>query len=430
MLEKEQSKIEIEKIIEDKNLLDEMFQDKLKKNLKVCATLDKDYPNTLEESDLEVELKKTLNVYSRLPSDGKRPDFEAELKDIVLHKLDSTTYSETKPRLVEQEIHYHNNLKSKPIIQKEKIPLKKQPKTIVKERIKSSRLKDRLKPTTTPIKKDKIKDIKKSGIGTSKTFFNEDIMQKIRFLHYKVKAIEDLLQKRDSEINIDNLQLLHEYANFLNVNYKTQSQIKILRELDISPSFYDFNNAISCMINCSKAFKTAAYFSAAQTRQENTGTVLSAENLEIKSEETRIIAQHLAIKKDSDDLFLTSKMYSGLAALLNRLHFLKQYESIEENQLRALISYYKGKACHLKAKGMVNSSSNVEIYDDINVINLQKKANYYFIYCEEIWEKLLKNHHEVPEDQIDQIKNYLVTVNEEIMENDVELFACQNLLNF
>ncbi|MHA1750697.1 MAG: hypothetical protein ACTSYF_18895 [Promethearchaeota archaeon] len=459
-MEKEQSKIEIEKIIEDKNLLDEMFQDKLKKNLKVCATLDKDYPNTLEESDLEVELKKTLNVYSRLPSDGKRPDFEAELKDIVLHKLDSTTYSETKPRLVEQEIHYHNNLKSKPIIQKEKIPLKKQPKTIVKERIKSSRLKDRLKPTTTPIKKDKIKDIKKSGIGTSKTFFNEDIMQKIRFLHYKVKAIEDLLQKRDSEINIDNLQLLHEYANFLNVNYKTQSQIKILRELDISPSFYDsiekrdiqiwdlmlecarvyfilgkvyslisnyyetkndFNNAISCMINCSKAFKTAAYFSAAQTRQENTGTVLSAENLEIKSEETRIIAQHLAIKKDSDDLFLTSKMYSGLAALLNRLHFLKQYESIEENQLRALISYYKGKACHLKAKGMVNSSSNVEIYDDINVINLQKKANYYFIYCEEIWEKLLKNHHEVPEDQIDQIKNYLVTVNEEIMENDVEL---------
>ncbi|MHA1192272.1 MAG: hypothetical protein ACTSP9_08255 [Promethearchaeota archaeon] len=462
MLEKEQSKIEIEKIIEDKNVLDEMFQDKLKKNLKVCVTLDKDYPNTFKESDLEVELKKTLNIYSRLPSEGKRPDFEAELKEIVLHKLDSTTYSETKPRLVEQEIHYHDNLKSKPVIQKEKIPLKKQPKTIVKEKIKSSRVKERLKPTTIPIKKDKkeIKDIKKSGIGTSKTFFTEDIMQKIRFLHYRVKAIEDLLQKRDSEIDINNLQLLHEYANFLNVNYKTQSQIKILRELDISPSFYDsiekrdiqiwdlmlecarvyfilgkvyslisnfyetkndFNNAISCMINCSKAFKTAAYFSAAQTRQENTGTVLSAKNLEIKSEETRIIAQNLAIKKDSDDLFLTSKMYSGLAALLNRLHFLKKYESIEESQLRALISYYKGKACHLKAKGMANSSSNMEIYDDINVINLQKKANYYFIYCEEIWEKLLKSHPEVPEDQIAQIQNYLITVNEEIMENDVEL---------
>ena len=462
MLEKEQSKIEIEKIIEDKNVLDEMFQDKLKKNLKVCATLDKDYPNTLEESDLEVELKKTLNIYSRLPSEGKRPDFEAELKEIVLHKLDSTTYSEMKPRLVEQEIHYHDNLKSKPIIQKEKIPLKKQPKIIVKKKIKSSRVKERLKPTTIPIKKDKkeIKNIKKSGIGTSKTFFTEDIMQKIRFLHYRVKAIEDLLQKRDSEIDINNLQLLHEYANFLNVNYKTQSQIKILRELDISPSFYDsiekrdiqiwdlmlecarvyfivgkvyslisnfyetkndFNNAISCMINCSKAFKTAAYFSAAQTRQENTGTVLSAKNLEIKSVETRIIAQNLAIKKDSDDLFLTSKMYSGLAALLNRLHFLKKYESIEESQLRALISYYKGKACHLKAKGMANSSNNMEIYDDINVINLQKKANYYFIYCEEIWEKLLKSPHEVPEDQIAQIQNYLITVNEEIMENDVEL---------
>ena len=285
-------------------------------------------------------------------------------------------------------------------------------------------------------------------------------MQKIRFLHYKVKAIEELLHKRDSEIDVSNLQLLHEYVNFINVNYKTQSQIKVLRELDISPSFHDpiekreiqiwdlmlecarvffilgkvyslisnfyetkndFNSAISCMINCSKAFKTAAYFSAAQTRQEDIGTVLSAENLEIKSEETRIIAQNLAIKKDSDDLFLTSKMYSGLAALLNRLHFLKNYKSIEEIQIRALISYYKGKACHLKAKGMFNSSNNIEIYDDIDVINLQKKANYYFIYCEEIWEKLLKNRREVPEDEIEQIKNYLATVNEEIMENDVEL---------
>ena len=470
MLDKETSKIEIDKIGEEKNLLDEMFQEKLKKNLKVCATLDKDYPNPLEENNLEVELKKTLNIYSKLPSEEKRPEFEEELKELVLHKLESTI-SETKPRLVEQEIHFHDNLKNKTSIQKDKTSSKEQNqpqlKTIVTERIKSTRLRDRLKTpitpiTPTPIKKDKkvIKDIKKSSIGTSKTFFSEDIMQKIRFLYHKVKAIEELLQKRDSEIDIINLQLLHEYANFLNVNYKTQSQIKILRELDISPSFYDpiekrdiqiwdlmlecarvyfilgkvyslisnfyetkndFNNAISCMINCSKAFKTGAYFSAAQTRHEDTGTVLSAENLEIKSEETRIIAQNLAIKKDSDDLFLTSKMYSGLAALLNRLHFLKKYESIEENQIRALISYYKGKACHLKAKGTVNSSSNMEIYDDINVINLQKKANYYFIYCEEIWENLLKNPREVPEDQIIQIKNYLISVNEEIMENDVEM---------
>jgi len=461
MLEKKNSKIEIDKIAEDKNVLDEMFQEKLKKNLIVCAPLDKDYPNTLEENDLEVELKKTLNIYSKLPLGERHQEFEEELKDLVLHKLDLST-PEIKPRFIKQEIHFHDNLKSKSTNQKDKPLPPEKPKTIIKEKIISTRVRDRLKTPITPIKKDsnEIKDHKKSSTTTSKTFFTEDVMQKIRFLHYKVKAIEELLQKRDSEIDINNLQLLHEYANFLNVNYKTQSQIKVLRELEISPRFYDpiekreiqiwdlmlecarvyfilgkvysllstfyetkndFNGAISCMINCSKSFKTAAYFSAAQTRHEDIGTVLIPENLEIKSEETRIIAQNLAIKKESDDLFLTSKMYSGLAALLNRLHFLKSYESIEEIQIRALISYYKGKACHLKAKGMLISSNNMEIYDDIDVINLQKKANYYFLYCEEIWEKLLKNHHEIPEDQIEQLKNYLATVNEEIMENDVEL---------
>ena len=451
MLEKEQPKIEIEKTVEDKNVLDNMFQDKLKKNLKVCATLDKDYPNTLYESDLEVELKKTLNIYSRLPSEGKRPDFEEELKDLVMHKLESSI--ENKPRLVEQEVQYHHQSQT----QKESISVK--PTPISKEKIKSTRIRE-VKPKIIPIEKGKKGKKGRTSVGTSKTFFSEDIMQKIRFLHHRVKAIEDLLRKPDSEIDMNNFQLLHEYVNFLNVNYKTQSQIKILRELDISPRFYDpvekreiqiwdimlecarvffilgkayslisnyyetnndFNNAISSMINCSKAFKTAAYFSAAQTRQEDIGAVLTAEKLEIKSEETRIIAQNIAIKKDSDDLFLTSKMYSGLAALLNRLHFLKKFDPIEEVQIRALISYYKGKACHLKAKGMVNSSNNMDIYDDITIINLQKKANYYFISCEEIWEKLLRNQREIPEDQINQIRNYLTSVNEEIIENDVEI---------
>ena len=45
----------------------------------------------------------------------------------------------------------------------------------------------------------------------------------------------------------------------------------------------DLTNAVTCMVECSKSFKTAAYFSAAHTRQEDIGTFLSADNLELKS---------------------------------------------------------------------------------------------------------------------------------------------------
>ena len=59
-------------------------------------------------------------------------------------------------------------------------------------------------------------------------------------------------------------------------------------------------NAIVAMVECSKMFKTAAYFSAACTRQENRGSTLSVENLELNSEECRILAQSLATTSEEN----------------------------------------------------------------------------------------------------------------------------------
>ena len=86
MLEKENSKIDI---VDDKNPLDDLFQDSLKKSLKVCATLDENYQVNLE-NDLEEELKKTLHIYSSLPVEERHIEFERELKGLFDHKLETT----------------------------------------------------------------------------------------------------------------------------------------------------------------------------------------------------------------------------------------------------------------------------------------------------------------------------------------------------
>ncbi len=541
---------------EEKKLLDEMFQEKLKNNLKVCVTLDKNYSNFSKDSSIEDSLKKTLQAYSGFTIDEEGPDstkvyYQEDLKDKVnvnlktrgikptlkpitngdqnnnhLHKEpafpDVRQKTPTQPKIVTRPINKgdrninrkfesksfsNGNVKtqpkpmriSKPVIQEISKPKPKvkeppfsdvsevihpRPKPIKKPEVQEapkfkeeSKFKPKLEkspfsnlreviPPKPPLKikekfQEKKKDeIKKSHKGSTKTFFSEDIVQKIRFLYHKTNSFEKILEKRDTEYNMDDLQLLHEYANFLNVNYKSQSQIKIIKELDISPTFYDpiekreipiwdlmlecgriycilakaysqlskrcenlndFNNAVNRMVNSSKAYKTAAYFSAANTRQEDIGQFLSPDNLELKSEEARIIAQNLAIKKSSDDLFLSSKMYAGLAALLNRLNYLQNYQADKEDQMKALVNYYKAKSCHLKAKAMICSSNNNEIYDSDDVINLQKKANYYFLICEEIWENILKNHEGLSKKRVLELKRYLATVNEEIMENDVEI---------
>ncbi|MBY9016483.1 MAG: helix-hairpin-helix domain-containing protein, partial [Candidatus Lokiarchaeota archaeon] len=182
------------------------------------------------------------------------------------------------------------------------------------------------------------KKITSSSPSILKTFFPLETMQKIRFLHYKIKNLEEALWK-NKEFFSSELNYILDYIKVLNVNYKSQSQIKILKELDISTSFYDpidkkeiriwdlifecsrvlwilaqaysflskqyesenlMENAIVAMVECSKMYKTAAYFSAACTRQEDKGFTLSVENLELNSEESRILAQSLATTSEEN----------------------------------------------------------------------------------------------------------------------------------
>ncbi|MFX0039039.1 MAG: helix-hairpin-helix domain-containing protein, partial [Candidatus Heimdallarchaeota archaeon] len=95
---------------------------------------------------------------------------------------------------------------------------------------------------TTPHNKEKLKkDLEKAEKKTQpeiKTFFPLPTMQKIRFLHFKIKKLEEALDKKE-DFSFSDLNNIIEYIKILNVNYKTQSQIRIFKELDITPFYYD-----------------------------------------------------------------------------------------------------------------------------------------------------------------------------------------------
>jgi hypothetical protein len=292
-----------------------------------------------------------------------------------------------------------------------------------------------------------------------KTFFPEEKMQHIRFLHYKIKNLEDALWK-NQEFSFSELNFVLEYIKILNINYKTQSQIKILKELNISNSFYDpidkkevkiwdlifecaralwisaqaysylsrvyeaekrMENAIVAMVECSKMYKTAAYFSAACTRQENRGSTLSVENLELNSEEARILAQSLATTSEENkgNYSMAANLSAGLSALTKRLAFVNRADILRENQFKAQYQYDIGRACHLKAKSFLILSPEERVEEKIE--NLQKKANYYYQQAEDLWEEMLnKTQNKVEKDCL---RNNLEIVNEYIIENDVELIG-------
>ena len=290
-------------------------------------------------------------------------------------------------------------------------------------------------------------------------------MQRIRFLHFKIKKLEKTL-KRDEDFNLDELNYVLDYVKILNINYKTQSQIKIFKELDINSSFYDpledreikiwdlmfectrvlwvlarayahlsekfetekqMKNAIIAMVECSKIYKTTAYFSAACTRQEDKGLSLSAENLELNSEEARIFAQNLAaIREENNNNFsLASQMYAGLSALSKRLYFLKNHNTTKEQHLKAQFNYDMGKACYLKAKALLKSSIALENEEKIK--KLSQKSNYYFSKTEEIWENLVKNSDSLSKVELDNLRRNLSVVNDNIIENDVEVLDYNNI---
>jgi len=292
-----------------------------------------------------------------------------------------------------------------------------------------------------------------------RTFFSPETMQKIRFFHFKIKHLEVAMRKNE-DFSFYDLDSIVDYVEILNINYKTESQIKIFKELDITPSFFDpleknkieiwdltfecarvlwvaaqaysylskkfeseggLKNAIVAMVECSKMYKAAAYFSAACTRQENRGTTLSAENLELNSEESRILAQSLAATREEQkqNLAMASNLCAGLSALTKRLYFLKRYDKVKEKQLKAQYNYDIGKACHLKAKLLLKMSDNGE--NNKGIEYLQKKANYYFYKAEEIWEYMLKNSKELSNSEKENLQTNLLIVNEHIIENDVEI---------
>jgi hypothetical protein len=292
----------------------------------------------------------------------------------------------------------------------------------------------------------------------SNMIFDEETMRRIRYLHFKIKHLEDALEKEDEHFNLDDLNLILEYTKILNINYKNYNQKEILKELDITPVFNDskankdikiqdimfecsrvlwvmakayselsekyekeeeWENAIIAMTECSKMYKTAAYFSAASIEQEEKGEILTSENLELNSEESRIIAQSIAAlrEENNNNIYFSSKLYAGLSVLSKRLFYLKKHEEKRKQQIRAQFHYDMGKACYLKARASLESS--ITLINKEKVAKLQKKALWYFLKARNIWEDMLKDL-SLSREVIENIELNLSIVKENLEEIDEE----------
>ncbi len=251
----------------------------------------------------------------------------------------------------------------------------------------------------------------------------------------------------------------------MNINYGSESHIRILKELDITPIFYDpienqeiqiqdimfecgrvlwvmaraysqlsenfeedeeWENSLVAMTECSKIYKTAAYFTAAAIYQNEKGITLSSDNLELNSEEARILAQSISALQEekNNNIYFASKLYSGLSALSKRLFYLKKHEEQKKQQIRAQFHYDMGKSCSLKAKASLESSLT-----DINqekVRKLQQKALWYFIKARDIWENMLQNLPTSSEEK-ENIDLNLSIVKENIKETDVEQLEYEDI---
>jgi len=297
-------------------------------------------------------------------------------------------------------------------------------------------------------------------------FPNEEILQRIRYLHFKIKHLEENLEKSEEEVDLDSLNYILEYTRILNINYGNDMHKPILEKLDITQTFYDpeFNeeieikdiifecarvlwvlarayfylsesyeeeeewqNAIISMVECSKMYKAAAYFSAASIFQDKTGEVLSSENLELKSEEARIIAQGIAATREENknNIYFASKLYAGLSALSKRLFYLKKHEEKRKQQIRAQFHYDMGRACFLKAKASVESS--ITPINEEKVLKLQQKANFYYNKAEEIWKSMINNLKDISPEEKETVENNLMVVRENIKENDVDALEYEEI---
>jgi hypothetical protein len=291
------------------------------------------------------------------------------------------------------------------------------------------------------------------------SFFPDEVMQRIRWLHYKIKnSIEESLEKEE-DFSLDDLNLVLEYTMILNINYKNESHQRILKELDITPIFHDsaenrdieindilfeitralwvlarsysklsenyendeeWENAVVAMVEASKIYKTAAYFSAATTYQQDKGTVLSSEELELSSEETRAWAQGVAAawEESKKNIYFASKLYSGLSLLSKRIFYLKKHKEKKRQQIRAQFHYDMGRACHLKATASIESS--ITPINKEKVTKLEQKANFYYLKAKEIWESMIENLGDLTTEEQEIIEHNIEIVDYHIKELDLE----------
>ena len=298
-------------------------------------------------------------------------------------------------------------------------------------------------------------------------FFTEEVLQRIRYLHFKIKKIEEALDKEEESFTLDDLNLVLEYTKILNVNYQNEDQVKLLKALDITPTFLEplennreiqikdlmfecarnlwimarayshisekfeeeeeWEDAIIAMVECSKMFKTGAYFSAASINQHDLGITLSSENLELNSEEMRILAQSIAALKEenSNNTYFASKLYSGLSSLSKRLFYLKKHEEKKKQQLRAQFHFDMGKACQLKAQASLESS--ITNINKDKVTKLQQKANFYFLKSDEIWSEMLSSLSELSNEERSSIEQNLSIVKEILKDENLDLLDYEEI---
>jgi hypothetical protein len=181
----------------------------------------------------------------------------------------------------------------------------------------------------------------------------------------------------------------------------------------------EWENAIISMTECSKTYKTAAYFSAAVFNQNDVGSTLNSENLELNSEESRILAQSIAALREESNrnIYFASKLYAGLSVLSKRLFYLKQHGEKKKQQIRAQFHYDMGKACSLKARASLESS--ITNINKEKVQKLNQKALWYYIKAKDIWEEMHTTL-TLSEEEKETLNLNSSIVEENIRENDIE----------
>ncbi|MFX1344021.1 MAG: hypothetical protein ACFFBC_03000 [Promethearchaeota archaeon] len=332
-------------------------------------------------------------------------------------------------------------------------------KRIVSKKIAQTKKKSLKKEKTTKEIEEKL------DIGYIKDLFSEEIVLRIRFLHFKLKKLELSLEKKSEVISYDDLHLIYEYIDLLNINYKSKNQNLVMQELAITSSYYDpidnieikiydimfecarvywvlarlyaqlsknfekaedWDNAIISMVKCSRMYKSATYFSAAAVNQNEIGESLESKNLEFESEQSRIFAQSLAAIKEErqNNLILASKLYAGLSLLSRRLFYLGFDSEKIKKQLSAQADFDMAKACYLQAQALqkMEFSESSDKQSQTRLIeDLFKKAVYYFSKSEENWEEMLKKFNDLEENEKGNILFNLSIVNDNIMEIEAEI---------